>query len=220
MRFPTIPQDEQTGLVRLATLTNDQIDQLRTALAAAPVLLNREEFLKAIPPVEGIVFDDQEKIVWALTYLNSYLVTGSADITQFVADVRESLGAGVTGDVAEKVAAVLPGFLEIDSLRLRAKAVDLQVDHARGFQGARIVTDIRPVFSPSATTEVKGALIFHTLKIEYFQDADTREFFIALDERDLVNLQEALSRAQEKARTLRGLLVDKLEIKDFGSDPD
>ncbi len=221
MRFPTIPPDEQMGLTRLATLTDDQVVQLRSVLSAAPVLLSREGFLKGIPSVEGVVREDQEKIISALAYLNGYLATGTYDVSEFISDVRESLSdRGVTAEITEKLATLLPGLLGIDTLRLRAKAVDLGVDHHRAFQNARVLTDIRPVFAADNTADIKGALVYHTLKIEYFQDTDTREIFIALDERDLATLQQALARAEDKARTLRELLLSKLDIKDFSAERD
>ena len=61
MRFPTIPQDEQVGLVRLATLTDDQIEQLRSALTDAPVFLSREAFIRGVPAVEGVVPEALER---------------------------------------------------------------------------------------------------------------------------------------------------------------
>jgi hypothetical protein len=88
MRFPPFPPDEQMGLVRLATLTHDQVEQLRSALEATPVRLSRDAFPKGVPVVDGIAADDQEKIVWALTYLNSFLTSGTYELTSFVSDIQ------------------------------------------------------------------------------------------------------------------------------------
>src|SRR5579871_6158216 len=114
MRFPTIPPDEMMGLTRLATFTGDQVKQLRSALAAAPVLLSREGFLKSIPPVEGVRTDDQEKVISGLDYLSGYLATGSYEIEEFIADVRDSLiDREVTPEIADKLVSLLPELLEI-----------------------------------------------------------------------------------------------------------
>jgi hypothetical protein len=222
MRFPTIPPDEQVGLDRLAGLTDEQVAALRAALADAPVALSREGFLKGIRPVEDLAPEDQEKIVWALTYLSGYLATGNYDLREFVSDVSTALVEQevISTSTSERVETVLLQLLEIDSLRLRAKAVDLQVDHALGFQNARVFTDVRPVFANDAPTEVAGILVFHTLKITYFEDEDTREFFISLDDRDLAVLRGALDRAETKANTLRQLFADRLQMKDFGAEAD
>jgi hypothetical protein len=219
MRFPSLPADEQMGLVRLATLTQDQIEQLRLSLASTPVRLSRDSFLKGVAAVDGLMGSDQERIVWALTYLNGFLTSGNYEITSFVSDVKESLiEQKVSADDADKIAAALPGLLEIDTIRLRAKAVDLQVNHAFVFQNALVLTDIRPVFAMDAPREVKGALVFHTLKIEYFQNGETREFFVSLDDRDLNLIRKSLDRADAKAAILREILLEKLKVKDLGDE--
>jgi hypothetical protein len=218
MTYPTIPQEEQEGLILLANLPENQVEQLQRALTVAPVVVNRDTFLKGVSRVEGLSSVDQDKITSALAYLNGYLVAGNIDLEEFIKDVGSSLAEeNVSGDVVRKIENALPRLLDIDTIRLRAKAVDLQVDHAKAFQSVRILTDVRPVFAPKSTSEVKGALIFHSLKIDYFCDTETSEIFISLDDHDLALLRQAIDRAEAKARTLRAILTEKLEVTDFGS---
>ena len=76
----------------------------------------------------------------------------------------------------------------------------------RVFQSTRIVTDLRPVFGLDSGLDVKGLMVVHTLKIEYFADEGTRETYISMDDDDMAQLRRALDRAKEKAEVLRALI--------------
>ena len=182
MRFPTIPQDERAGLTRLARLSASQVQDLLLALNKAPAVLDSEDFLKGIDLPEAVLFEDLKLIVWALMYLDSYLIFGDIDYREFVADLGVSLlSGGMESGAVDRLSQVLPELLQAGSLLIRAKAVDLQVDHANVFQSTRILTDVRPIFEMNSVSEVKGVLISHTLKIEYYHDEGTKEIFISLD---------------------------------------
>jgi hypothetical protein len=217
LRLPTIPPAERAGLDRLATFTKPQIDELCTVLSAAPVVLDRDLFIKRLQPVSGVSEEDLEKISWSLMFLHSYLaVTSDISIDEFVADVCASIsGSGIELSKIEDIRGVLPPLLEINVLRLRAKAVDLQVDHANVLQSTRVLTDVRPVFGVKSTDDIQGMLVFHTLKISYFEDEGAKEIYLVLDDRDLAELKESLERAKHKATGIRKLLNTKAQLVDF-----
>ncbi len=218
MRFPAIPADERAGLIRLAQLAPSQVQELVSGLGKAPAVLDREEFLKGIDMPAGLDTVDLRAIVWALMYLTSYLVFGDIDEESFLAELIGSLlTGGADKATADRLSEILPPLLQVESLSLRAKAVDLQVDHANVFQSTRILTDLRPVFAIDSVSDVRGLLISHTLKIEYYHDEGTKEIFISLDDRDLSELRKSLERAEAKARTLKQLIADRLSLPDFGS---
>jgi len=71
----------------------------------------------------------------------------------------------------------------------------------------RILTDVRPVFEPSAPEAAPaGAVIVHTLKISYRGDNSAKDFFVALDSEDVRQLTEQLERARSKAESLKSVL--------------
>jgi len=217
LRFPNIPAVERAGLERLATLTEDQIYQLCAALSSVPILLDRDRFINSLQAVPGINTEDLQQITWSLMFLHSYIAaTTEISVNEFVSDVGGALAeGGVELSKVEEIKRVLPSLLEVDVLRLRAKAVDLQVDHAKVFQSARVLTDVRPVFSIKSTDEVRGVLVFHTLKIQYFEDEDAKELHVVLDDRDMIDLSDSLDRAKRKARGIRALLQEKAKTPDF-----
>ena len=218
MRLPAIPSDEFKGLVLLASLGTDEVAALESALRSTPVVIDRQAFGERIPSVSGVESVDVQSIVGALMYLHGFLAISDIDESEFVDAVCSSVeDGGAEKPVVEKLAGSLPRFLSIESLRLRAKVVDLQVDHARPLQSARVITDARPIFSirEDSPNAIEGILVFHTLKLRYFQDEGIREVYITLDDRDVWNLGAVLERAEAKAAALRVLIKDKCGLQDF-----
>jgi hypothetical protein len=216
----TIPPDEREGLRRLAMLTNDQVTDLKAKLAASKLLLDRDEFTKSIPAVEGVSQKDLRQIISSLIYVHSFPGSPEFPVSQFLSDISEStFEEEEDRQVAANLAKRLESLMAIDSLRLRAKVVDLQVDHQQSFQNARVFTDVRPVFDSTSPDKICGALVFHTLKIEYF-DTESREAFFALDDRDVATLKNLLARAETKAKTIRASIIARLNLDDFGVSPD
>jgi hypothetical protein len=99
-------------------------------------------------------------------------------------------------------------LLNIETLAINAKAVRLQRDGERLYCEAKIISDIRPVFSENIKSAPVAATITHTLKIGFHEDGNHREFFVVLDELDLDDLQKTIKRAKTKADTLTKLLDD------------
>ena len=91
------------------------------------------------------------------------------------------------------------------SLSVTTKALDVLTSHDRVFYTARILTDLRPVFDESGDL-IEAAVIVHNLRIHYGQDDDHRDFYVALDTRDIQSLRDVLDRADKKARSLEELL--------------
>ena len=92
------------------------------------------------------------------------------------------------------------------ALRNWGKATALRVADETLFQGARVVTDLRPIFDDSGSLdEPEAALMVHNLILRYNIQDGADEFHIAMTDQGLQNLIDVLQRAQEKAKTLRGM---------------
>ena len=69
------------------------------------------------------------------------------------------------------------------------------------------------MFGPKVTDPPVATLITHTLKLAYYQDDESKDFYLALDEDDITELEEVLSRAKTKAATLtKQLQLSKMMI--------
>lgn len=90
-----------------------------------------------------------------------------------------------------------PGFVLI------ALASSLRAEDEFSYCTSRIVSDLRPIFTPSDETEPIAALIQHSLKFEVHIDGRIQSILIAIDSRGLDELADNIRRAARKADGLR-----------------
>jgi hypothetical protein len=93
-------------------------------------------------------------------------------------------------------------------LGITAKAYAVMSEHSHVYRniGTRVLTDIRPVFPNDLEEPLSAAVIVHTLKIAYLEGNTRKEFFVAMDNKDIHELRELLDRADKKAAKLRSIL--------------
>lgn len=95
--------------------------------------------------------------------------------------------------------------VELDkTIGVISKAIDLMRESENLFEKARILTDLRPIFY-SNIEETPSGIILHNLKIEYQTSGKRNEFFIALDQKDLTQLENVIKRAITKEKSIRDL---------------
>jgi hypothetical protein len=97
-------------------------------------------------------------------------------------------------------------LLSLDhSLGVTSKAVDVMTEHERTFCSARIISDIRPVFTDDPE-EASGAVVIHNLQIGYHQGGEHHECYFALDSDDISELKKVIDRAEKKTVALVSIL--------------
>lgn len=95
------------------------------------------------------------------------------------------------------------------SIALLGKATDMGTDHDKAFAGARVLTDIRPIFGDEISEGPQGVVLTHTLKVEYFHDeGQLGNVYVTLDEQDIGVLRSVLDRAERKAESMRQVLSE------------
>jgi hypothetical protein len=98
-------------------------------------------------------------------------------------------------------------LLSLDVVRLVAAGIDLSYEHVNVFKTARVLTDIRPIFTNDAT-RIEGAVVSHALHIQFQSLDGPHELAIALDESDVEELLEICQRALTKTKTAQSLMRD------------
>lgn len=93
------------------------------------------------------------------------------------------------------------------SLGTAAKAGPVLTHHERIFSGARIMTDLRPIYHLDVSEKPDAAVIIHMLKITHRDNfgKHSDEYF-ALDGNDIAAMKELLERAEKKEKTLRSVM--------------
>jgi hypothetical protein len=103
-------------------------------------------------------------------------------------------------------------LLESKLIILAAKALDLTFDFSEFCIGARILTDIRPIFDDPKDTII-GAAISQTLRLEYAgRNGEISSISIALDLDDILHLKNACEEALHKGEVAKRLVEDKCNI--------
>lgn len=208
-----IPPKYRKVLIGIAALSSEAIEDLESVLKkAGPALTSQEEALSLASQLKVISADEGVEIIEALLPL--YMLKGSStkSTDDFVEDVIASLklGASEENKLTKKQATPLTNrltkLLGVEAIDLSAKAMSLLLEQQRSFTSARILTDIRPIFDQDASKPLAGAVLVHNLKIEYLENSEEKEFFVALDRRDLQRLLDALTRAQQKESSIKQFL--------------
>ncbi|MFX0202706.1 MAG: hypothetical protein ACFFCW_41915 [Candidatus Hodarchaeota archaeon] len=105
-------------------------------------------------------------------------------------------------------------LLDVQNIWLCVKSLDLSYDYSKLLRSAKIITDIRPVYSEDAS-QIHGAVISYTLRLSYESREGNGTISIALDEDDVRNLLETSKRALKKAETAKKFMVEKGETTAF-----
>ena len=212
-----IPERFNPALARIASLRDEDIEQIRQALASAAPALKIQSVVahvKASLPKQILGIED---IIQTLGSMNNARIGAEVPIEQFVRDIAPRRMVARKEKAFDQAAfeQKLISLLSVESLTLSAKASDVQHEYERLFISARIMTDARTVFN-EAGTEAVGTMIVHNLNITYSQAEELKELFIALDDADIAKLRKVLDRADTKTTTLERL-IERTDIPYFES---
>lgn len=207
----TIPEEHREPLAAIAKLPSATVDKLESALNQIPPIRGAKAMAGEIAPLLERRHADLDRILETLMALASVQASNEVPMMQFVKDVCTAMrqadaGKSLTDPDCQNLKGNLKRLLSTQCVAVASKASDLQYEHQYVFGGARILTDVRPVFGESAQ-EIKGAVTTHTLKIRYFDESGSREIYFGLDREDLGNLRKVLDRAEEKSKRIKSLLL-------------
>ncbi len=209
-----IPPKRLDPLLKLAKLSEDSIDELFTVLANQPVQLYLPDAPNSIAKdLRSIPYQDGVTIVETLLSLYPAILASDSPVNIFIDDLVEAFTEefgqkkDFQPDVALSLLNALQKLLRVPSLATGAKATNVLYQIERNLVTSRVISDIRPIFDLESD-EINGALVIHTLKLEYFSDDtdNTKEFFVSLNAADIDQLIHNLTRAKRKAQRLREAL--------------
>ncbi len=220
----TIPENELPSFSALANLGEKEFSGLIAAVKRTEPAITPKEYASELSKTfSDLRHQDLQTIVNVI--FNVSRVRDSMGVSaDRVADlVLESISeleaykkhfTEETGQLLRK--RIVEALSSSDSLRVSAKALNVMVEHERILLNARILSDIRPVFTDSLTVAAAG-LIVHNLGITFRQDGKSRESFFALDDNDIKKLKDVIERAEAKSGALKSILknsgVRQLSVK-------
>jgi hypothetical protein len=216
-----VPRQYVGGLRALSSLTDEEATQLHGRLAAAekfqPVGELERMISEALPERVRAASDE---ILSALLALRTQLRSGGGQVAKLAQLAASDPRLGDTQSASgTKLATLLTELLGTEAIATTAAAAELLIQHERPYRAARIISEIRPVFGEDTKEPPPGAILVHRLQITHWTPDSgvwTTEF--ALDQSDLTQLRDVISRAFDKSQSLRSLLkASGVESFDVGS---
>lgn len=206
-------------LVEIRDTPPETLEKIKDRLAAAsPNPLRPKELQREILDVLGQAKSESAtRMMRPLLALQAIIRQRRLQLGEAVEAVRLALGSAEPSWSPEELdrwKGVEPAFkmlLASPAVRSVSIALDLMYEHENLLQGARVVTDIRPVFSVDAD-RVEGTVISHTLRLRYDSTEGDHSISIAMDESDIRELKRQCERALLKAQTARLLMTDKAQV--------
>jgi hypothetical protein len=208
-----LAQGQVDDLVIVRRVGTSQLNALAERLERMTLTIRRSELRRVIADVVGT--EPATAVRRVLTGLAFAIRTRGVPPADLLKVMGESLRSqGWTEEDLlrwHECSPVLVRLVTAPSVVLTTKARDLAEDFERALTGARILTDIRPVYSES-DDDIVGAEVIQTLRIEYDgrSDNNTGTISFALDLEDIKKLKTACDRAITKAESAKKLMSNPL----------
>ena len=221
MRRFAVPRQYQDGLKVLAQLSSAEAEEFRAKFGAADHFRSVQELERlAAASLPSDHADEADDVLDALLALRGQVRHGDLDASTLASAVAGMPEIGLENEAeGERFADLLAHLLESQTIVTTAAAAELLVQNERSFRGARVLSDIRPVFADDVAEPPRGAVLLHTLQVGYWgADGSAEALEFALDQRDLKQLKETVERALAKAETLKTFLessgVESFEVEE------
>ncbi|MGA9967317.1 MAG: hypothetical protein WBQ10_19125 [Terriglobales bacterium] len=211
----SIPEGYRAGVSKIRKLDERSVREIRNALDKATDTSHRPDdvAVDAVSSISHANLDEFKEIAEAVgTLYGVRMSTPGVSVQEFAEDICDAMES-VDSDDLRLQKSERPQFKEkllvlfgSPNFEIVAKAWDLKTDDERVFCGARILTDMRPVFGENVEDGPKAMVIVHLLKLGFDRVGDARrhsEFHVSLDTQDLEVLRALIKRADDKAKALR-----------------
>src|SRR5713101_238873 len=204
-----IPKEDIAAIATIKAMSDGSVDALLTALKSVPPTVDTEKvatrIAEHVPSITAKLLEDVLDTLYGLCYVREL---AGVERPTFLEDFMEGFQnvPELAGEKSEipKLRKKFEKLLNNETFNLLSKAKRLQRDGERLYCDAKIISDMRPVFSEEPTIRPTGAVVTHTLKIVYHKGEGAHgECHIILDSIDLDALGSIITRAQAKDRTLR-----------------
>jgi len=198
-----IPAGSREGLTKLLTLSPQAFDQFIAGLQAQPGTLDLPSRLPETLTVADVSKTDLDQIVSGVLSISLVRWLNDVSLDTFLKDLSDAIQSFNPVGASDESKRRLLRVMNVEPLRIASKALTIFTDYQRTLHGSKVLSDVRYVFRADPEQEPYGAVIVHLLKLSYHEDGEHREFFVAMDDTDVVRLKAVLRRAQAKATNLR-----------------
>lgn len=206
-----IPDQYRAGIVSVVLLSEPSFKELFGVIQRVGPCSGPDQLSRAVISAFSLESaEDTNDIVQALVSLqwarNYFGLSTSEFADQIVATLVADEEVKLDAKAGQNACQRLASLLELDTLSIAGRSVEIFGEYSNKFCGARIVTDIRTVFRSEREADPIAAGIIHGLRISYHHGNRLEEFYVALDPEDILSLKDVLARAVVKEASLDVLL--------------
>lgn len=204
----SIPKAARTAAIQLLRFSRESQQELLSELEKVQPIYTPETFSKQLKP--QLLNEGADEIVRLLFGIYPLVdaapnpATLANDFVQSLREFEKEAVATVDEEQIENFRQFLARALALHStLGVSAKALRLMRQHQYVYGMAEIFSDIRSVFSPdSPSLRPDAGVVVHQLKIHAHSSVNSKDFYVAMDHSDLIQLKETVERALTKHKTL------------------
>lgn len=206
-----IPQKGLDAIYRIGSYDDELLASIAHDLNELPYSTNKKELAESIKSID---FKESMQLISALFAFCNTKTSAGKEIDLFIGDIILTIESNEKEIDRfqkigfERVRENLSKIMSSERIAALAKAVDIYTDRESVYLDSRVFTDIRPVYDDDGN-KLNALLAVHTLKLEFYNDNKKKEFFVNLDDVDLEQLLQKLTKERNKAKTLSELLTDK-----------
>ncbi len=217
-----IPTQHVKPLTEFVQLTSDEHRALIEAIERQQPTLSLEDLGDKLATASGLDSSKIYRILDVLVSLHAAREGMNLPLEEFIAELIHAIEALDNPKLKLTDRPLfdtsIGALLSPDSpLALTSKALAVMNEHSNVYLAGRVLSDLRPVFGSSVDDDPAALVTIHTLKISYRHNRNISEFFVAMDNADIVELMDILGRALKKEKALRHLTDEKqvnlLEVK-------
>jgi hypothetical protein len=191
----------------LANLTDDQASELLAALEKISPLVSRGSLsVRLQTPLPHLDKTQSEELVNALFSLWAVSATHNWNLHDVAETAAQDPEVKIPESKRKSFAERLYSALNLPSIADSANAADVATEYDALFHVARCFTDIRPVLGRGRNPNISGAVVVHSLKIDYFTSGGTESLTLTLSGEDLEELIEVLNSAKEANTSVAEML--------------
>jgi hypothetical protein len=205
-RVVRLSKTQAEDIAAICAIGREALTCIAAAIEKLPVTIKKEKIQNAI----AVEFGEEKaeplaRVLFGLATVhrrNFVTVSTLLDILSLPADWTDAQRAKW-----QECRPVIERMLSSESVVLAAKATDLSFDVERFCVGARIITDMRPVFDLQRN-RILGSTLRQTLRLEFVSlDGTVTSISVGLDADDINRLKKECDEATHKASVTRDMLT-------------
>ncbi len=209
-----IPKKHFTGVRTLNSLSEERTYAIYNALSTVKPSMSHHALILAFKSNTDLSEEDAQNAVLALVSLYFAWSQTDLSIDNFIYTVIQAVREHKLDENSDlsKLERNLHQLLQLHrSIGVTAKAPDVMTTFDHVFRACRVVSDMRPVFSPDTIPEPLAVVVTHLLKIEFDKNHKRQAFYVGMDSSDIRKLQVTLDRALKKEEQLESI-AEKSEL--------